>query len=427
MNIEIANRLRQMRNKNNLSQEELAAKMGVSRQAVSKWERAEASPDTENLILLAKLYGISIDELLNTDSSVSPQSSSSGISLKKDDYGYQSEPVREAVPENYTEQEIYPGASVHESTSIPQGSPFGADIEEDEQKASGGFGDTVEKAGLAIGDILNSAGKKIEDGLKKAGSANGKDWESSVETFCEGLNKGIDKAGRAIERSIDKLEKKMDEKDNKYNYNYSYNYSSTGSQSGGRSKKAKKNAGSGKGGGKSMTLLDKTLPIFITGFFFLMCTIGLAHPGWTVFLLIPLYYTGKEAIRKRNPMIFCYPVFCAFVYFTIGGFLDHLWNGAAEAWYSLMWLLFLTIPLYYTVFPAIKKRNPLIFCYPVLCVIVYIGMGILLSGIGWWISERWFAFMWAPIGLTIPLYYIVLSHYRNQKKTSAGNQSTAGN
>ena len=100
MNIEIANRLRQMRNKNNLSQEELAAKMGVSRQAVSKWERAEASPDTENLILLAKLYGISIDELLNTDSGVGTQAVSSGISLKKDDYGHKSEPIREAVPEN---------------------------------------------------------------------------------------------------------------------------------------------------------------------------------------------------------------------------------------------------------------------------------------------------------------------------------------
>ncbi len=426
MNIEIANRLRQMRNKNGLSQEELAAKMGVSRQAVSKWERAEASPDTENLILLAKLYGISIDELLNTDSSGSSgssQTSSSGVSLKKDDYGYQSEPIREAVPENYTDKEIYPGAAAQESTSIPQGSPFGADIEEDEQKASGGLGDTMGKAGIAIGDILNSAGKKIEDGLKKAGSANGKDWETNVENFCEGLNKGIDKAGRAIEKSIDKLEKKIDESDNKYNYNYSCNYSSTGSQSAGKSKKAKKAAGNG----RPMTLLDKTLPIFVTGFFFLTCTIGLAHPGWTVFLLIPLYYTGKEALRKRNPMIFCYPVLCAFVYFTIGGFRDHLWNGLAEAWYSLMWLLFLTIPLYYTIYPAIKKRNPLIFCYPVLCVIVYIGMGILLSGLSWWISERWFAFMWAPIGLTIPLYYIVLSHYRNQKKASANNQGTVRN
>ena len=45
MNIETANRLLQYRKKMNLSQEELAARIGVSRQAVSKWERAAASPD----------------------------------------------------------------------------------------------------------------------------------------------------------------------------------------------------------------------------------------------------------------------------------------------------------------------------------------------------------------------------------------------
>lgn len=64
MNIETANRLLQYRKKMNLSQEELASKIGVSRQAVSKWERAEASPDTDNLILLADIYGVSLDELL---------------------------------------------------------------------------------------------------------------------------------------------------------------------------------------------------------------------------------------------------------------------------------------------------------------------------------------------------------------------------
>ena len=67
MNIDIANRLYEMRKKNNLSQEELAEKIGVSRQAVSKWERAEASPDTDNLILLSKIYNISMDELLSTN------------------------------------------------------------------------------------------------------------------------------------------------------------------------------------------------------------------------------------------------------------------------------------------------------------------------------------------------------------------------
>ena len=67
MNLEIASRLVQLRKQHNLSQEELAEKLGISRQAVSKWERAEASPDTDNLISLARLYSISLDDLLKTD------------------------------------------------------------------------------------------------------------------------------------------------------------------------------------------------------------------------------------------------------------------------------------------------------------------------------------------------------------------------
>ncbi len=65
MNLEIANRLVELRKQHGYSQEDLADKLGVSRQAVSKWERVEASPDTDNLIALAKLYGVSLDELLN--------------------------------------------------------------------------------------------------------------------------------------------------------------------------------------------------------------------------------------------------------------------------------------------------------------------------------------------------------------------------
>lgn len=65
MNIETANRLFELRKKNNFSQEQLAEKIGVSRQAVSKWERGEASPDIDNLILLSKLYNMSLDQLIN--------------------------------------------------------------------------------------------------------------------------------------------------------------------------------------------------------------------------------------------------------------------------------------------------------------------------------------------------------------------------
>lgn len=75
MNIDIANRLYELRKKYSYSQEELADKIGVSRQAVSKWERAEASPDTDNLILLAKLYNVSLDELLSTSEPVEPAES----------------------------------------------------------------------------------------------------------------------------------------------------------------------------------------------------------------------------------------------------------------------------------------------------------------------------------------------------------------
>ena len=70
MNIEIANRLVNLRKQNSLSQEALAEKLGISRQAVSKWERAEASPDTDNLILLSRIYGISMDELLRTEDEI---------------------------------------------------------------------------------------------------------------------------------------------------------------------------------------------------------------------------------------------------------------------------------------------------------------------------------------------------------------------
>ena len=65
MNVETAQRLADLRRSKGFSQEGLARKLGLSRQAVSKWERAESSPDTENLISLAKLYGVSLDELLN--------------------------------------------------------------------------------------------------------------------------------------------------------------------------------------------------------------------------------------------------------------------------------------------------------------------------------------------------------------------------
>ena len=55
------------RREKKLSQEELAAQVGVSRQAVSKWELGEASPDVGKLLSLARAFGVTTDHLLNEE------------------------------------------------------------------------------------------------------------------------------------------------------------------------------------------------------------------------------------------------------------------------------------------------------------------------------------------------------------------------
>lgn len=57
-----------LRKANNLSQEKVAELVGVSRQAVSKWETGLSKPDTENLMKLSEIFHISIDELTKINS-----------------------------------------------------------------------------------------------------------------------------------------------------------------------------------------------------------------------------------------------------------------------------------------------------------------------------------------------------------------------
>lgn len=56
--------LKENRVRCNMTQEFVAEQLGVSRQAVSKWENGTSDPNTSNLLALAKLYGISAEELL---------------------------------------------------------------------------------------------------------------------------------------------------------------------------------------------------------------------------------------------------------------------------------------------------------------------------------------------------------------------------
>ena len=60
----IADRIQYLRKQKGYSQEELADKVGVSRQAVSKWESGASDPSTTNWMALAKLFGVTAEEIL---------------------------------------------------------------------------------------------------------------------------------------------------------------------------------------------------------------------------------------------------------------------------------------------------------------------------------------------------------------------------
>ena len=61
----LPNELQHYRKLNKYSQERLAELLGVSRQAVTKWENGKSAPSTDNLIKLAAIYKIGLDELIN--------------------------------------------------------------------------------------------------------------------------------------------------------------------------------------------------------------------------------------------------------------------------------------------------------------------------------------------------------------------------
>ena len=62
--MEFNNRLYQLRKQKGFSQEELASRLNVSRQTVSKWEVGDSTPDMEKLIAMSDLFGVSLDKLV---------------------------------------------------------------------------------------------------------------------------------------------------------------------------------------------------------------------------------------------------------------------------------------------------------------------------------------------------------------------------
>lgn len=65
MSIKQGEYLKNLRKENKFSQEQLAEKLNISRQSISKWEQGTSTPDIENFAKLAQLYNVSVDSLIN--------------------------------------------------------------------------------------------------------------------------------------------------------------------------------------------------------------------------------------------------------------------------------------------------------------------------------------------------------------------------
>ncbi len=81
--MKLSDNLRQIRKDNNLSQEQLAEKLGVSRQAVSKWESGQSYPEMDKVLLICKLFNYNIDQLMNESVKEVNETKQSKININK--------------------------------------------------------------------------------------------------------------------------------------------------------------------------------------------------------------------------------------------------------------------------------------------------------------------------------------------------------
>lgn len=279
MNLEIANKLYELRKKNGLSQEALAEKLGISRQSISKWERAESSPDTDNLISLAKLYNISLDELLLNDAK---------------------EIKDEQMQENSESKNANTKNDTHES-------------ETDQNTDSGEIPDVGHKfVNVNDGENIVHVGTK---GVFVKDDEGNEVRVGPGGVYVNGDKKDVDFKKHNHWHKNKQEEIIIDENHRIYKLFKHFPY----------------------------PIL--TVIIYLLLGFFNPLGMGWSV-GWIIFLTIPLYYTTIEAIHKKNPHIFCYPVLVTAV-FLLFGMTMGLWHP--------LWILFLTIPLYYTAIEMFKK------------------------------------------------------------------------
>lgn len=333
----LQDKLYKLRREKGYSQEELAEKLDVSRQAVSKWERGESSPDINNIIAIAKLYDISVDELagcIRGDASVSYDSTpvSKGISLKKpscaENAGIADDFIRMSVDGDNSD-EIYPQNNKSQpkqdimSDPAPQNDAYSGNTSYTYEDSSSGKAKR-KKRSFKVFD--NAPPANVSSPQKAEFCRKAKKFPFwALMLFCFFFFGGMfDMFGWSwifflfiplYYTSIAAYEK------NNMMY-FCYPLVATIAFLG-------------------CVFVDNYLFRHYSG-----TLTSIAAIFW--FLSIPLYYTGILAFRKKQCKYFCFPVLVTIVYLIFGLMYSRLFT-------AFLWL-FALIPFYYVYSSSIDKR-----------------------------------------------------------------------
>ena len=294
----IAEKLKNLRMDNGFSQEKLAEKLMVSRQAVSKWENGEALPDMENMIALARLYGTSLDELANIavnneniEDNVAKEEADSkvNVNIKKD---------KDNVHINFEGINIRVTDDEDDDRDFDE-DDFDEHDDDDDVHINIGGKIKIDNGKININDgkiQIDSDGININDGKIQIDSDGININDGKVKINSSGVIIGDDE----------------NEKSGFIKFLYSFPY-----------------------------------PIVATIVFFLLGAFADAWwIAWILFCTIPVYYSVVTCIHKRRFNPFAYLVFVTCVY---------LYCGMAHSLWHPGWLIFLTIPVYHAMAGAIDK------------------------------------------------------------------------
>lgn len=326
MNIEIANRLVELRKKSGYSQETLAAKLGISRQAVSKWERAEASPDTDNLITLSRLYGISLDELLKSEDEAD---AASGANAQE-----------ASAQENSAQENTAEGNSAQENTEEGNSAQ--------ENSAQDNNGDNNKQEENAKEAESKDNGEYVHIGFN---GIHVKDGKEEVHIGWNGVHVH-DKSKNGKHETVDIDRNGVFVNGEKIHGNFHIDEDGVFVNG----KRVGEN-GDIFYNGKKTTVKTQFLRDFPVGLIITVAylIIGLVygwwHPGWLLFFLVPIIHSIFDAVERKKVSEFSYTVFATLIFLCLG-FFGGLW--------SIAWVVFLTIPIFYSLcryFRRLSRRN----------------------------------------------------------------------